>query len=168
MFLSATAARLFETIHTSREQLAAISEERASAKPYAEKWSCKEILGHLIDSVGNNHQRIVRMQEMPNIGVFRYNQVHWVSSQKYQLEPWSELVELWYRYNAHLVHIIRHMDPSSLDNLCDVGKPAPVTLHYIVTDYIDHLGHHLRQIFSEEDPRHRTPRTGISPANVKI
>lgn len=167
MPLSDIATGLFEVIRSSREQLAAISEEQAAAKPYAEKWSCKEILGHLIDSVANNHQRLVRMQEMPHIGVFRYNQVHWVSSQKYQTESWPELVEFWYRYNAHLLHIIRHIDPSSLNNLCDIGRPEPVTLHYIIADYLDHLVHHLQQIFSPDDPLTRKPRIGSFPLDVK-
>jgi hypothetical protein len=158
MPLSAVAAKIYDTISTSHGQLVLITEEMASAKPYAEKWSRKEILGHLIDSAANNHQRFVRMQEMPHIGVFKYNQVHWASSQKYQLEPWPQIVELWFCYNAHLVHVLRNIDPSSISNLCDIGKPEPVTLQCIVTDYLDHLEHHLRQIFSLEDPRNRKAR----------
>ncbi len=158
MPLSDTAAQLLEIIDAKRPLLAALSEEIAGAKPYPEKWSYKEIIGHLIDSAANNHQRIVRMQEAAHIGVFRYNQVHWVGAQKYQLEAWTDLVELWYRYNAHLAHVIRHIAPSAINNLCDIGKPEPVTLHFIVTDYLDHLSHHLHQILAVQDPRERTPR----------
>lgn len=46
--------------------LSEISEENMSVKPLPTKWSKKEIIGHLIDSATNNHQRFVR-------GQFEYN-----------------------------------------------------------------------------------------------
>ena len=46
-------------------QLSAISDEAASRKPAPNKWSKKEILGHLIDSAANNHQRFMRLQLTP-------------------------------------------------------------------------------------------------------
>jgi len=142
-------------IEKAYSQLKAIPEERASAKPYGEKWSYKEILGHLIDSASNNHQRFVRMQEDRDIGTFRYNQEHWVRSQSYVSEPWGDLVELWFRYNCHLVHVIEHVDPRSLSHLCDVGGSQPATLKLIIEDYARHVEHHLCQILTEVDPRHR-------------
>ena len=146
---------LEEIIASAYTQLSAISEERASAKPYGEKWSFKEILGHLIDSASNNHQRFVRMQEVPHIGTFRYSQEHWVNSQGYASEPWRDLVDLWFRYNRHLVHIIAHVDPAALSHLCDVGDTQPATLKLIIDDYVRHVEHHLQQILSGVDPRNR-------------
>ncbi len=150
------AQQLEKVIERGKSQLKAITENQASQKPYPDKWCLKEILGHLIDSASNNHQRIVRMQEMSNIGTFTYSQMHWVNSQHYQSEPWENLVELWYRYNKHLAHIIAHIDPLALNNTCDVHDPEPVTLHTMVEDYLRHLEHHLSQIFTDQDPRART------------
>jgi len=147
--------RLANVISSAYQRLRAITETAASDRPYPDKWSLKELLGHLIDSASNNHQRIVRMQELPDIGTFRYSQLHWVSSQKYHLEPWNDLVELWYRYNRHLAHVIAHTNPGSLSNVCDVGEKEPVTLEFIVSDYVRHLEHHLDQLFSGDDPRQR-------------
>jgi RimJ/RimL family protein N-acetyltransferase len=39
-----------------------LSEAEYNYSPSANKWSKKEILGHLIDSAANNHQRIIRSQ----------------------------------------------------------------------------------------------------------
>ena len=39
-----------------------MGEPAFSLKPAANKWSPKEIIGHLIDSATNNHQRFVRVQ----------------------------------------------------------------------------------------------------------
>ena len=147
--------RLANIVNNAYPRLRAITELKASDKPYPDKWSLKELLGHLIDSASNNHQRIVRMQELPDIGTFQYSQLHWVSSQQFQLEHWDDLVELWYRYNLHLAHIIGNTNPDSLSNVCDVGDAEPATLRYIITDYIRHVEHHLDQLFSGADPRER-------------
>ena len=142
-------------IDEAKPRLAAITESRASAKPHGEKWSLKEILGHLLDSATNNRQRIVRMQEQPHINTFTYEQDHWVSSQHYQSEPWPALVEFWYLYNAHLAHMMTHVDPAALSHTCDIGYAAPATLTFVMEDYVRHLRHHLDQIFADADPRER-------------
>ena len=52
--------RLRAAIANASPPLAAISDADA-AKPRAPgKWSPKQIIGHLIDSASNNHQRFVR------------------------------------------------------------------------------------------------------------
>lgn len=153
--MKSAANNLASIVNSAYPRLRAISESQASEQPYHEKWSFKGVLGHLIDSAANNHQRFVRMQELPNIGTFRYSQEHWVRSQHYESEPWSDLVELWHRYNLHLVHVIEHVNPDSLGNLCDVGDPQPVSLKLIIEDYVRHVEHHLKQILSGVDPKKR-------------
>ncbi len=147
--------RLDTVVREAYPRLKAIQERDASDKPYPDKWSLKELLGHLIDSASNNHQRFVRMQELNNIGTLRYSQNHWVSSQQYQQEPWADIVEVWYRYNLHLVHVIAHVRPDTLGNLCDMGEPQPATLKHVIEDYLKHVEHHLAQLFSGVDPRER-------------
>ncbi|HXX64834.1 MAG TPA: DinB family protein [Bacteroidota bacterium] len=149
------AQQLSQTIEAARVRLLSIPDAEAGAKPYADKWSLKETLGHLIDSAANNHQRIVRMQERADIGLFEYEQMHWVNSQHYQQEAWPQVVELWYRYNAHLAFIIDRVDPRSLGNTCDIGYAKPATLTFVIEDYLRHLNHHLDQIFGGADPRTR-------------
>ncbi len=154
---------LARILEETRPRLLALSEARASEKPFADKWSLKEILGHLLDSASNNHQRIVRMQERPDIGAFGYAQVHWVASQHYQERPWQDLVELWYQVNRHLAHVISHIDPSALEHHCDMGYDAPATLRFVVQDYLRHVRHHLEQILSGSDPRQRQKWVARNP-----
>lgn len=142
-------------VDASRPRLLAVAETRASAKPYPDKWALKEILGHLIDSATNNHQRIVRMQEVADIGVLVYSQTHWVDSQQYLKQQWTDVVDFWYRYNKHLVHVIAHVDPRALSNTCDMGYETRATLRFVIEDYVRHVRHHLEQIFSDADPRAR-------------
>jgi hypothetical protein len=147
--------QLREVLDQMKPRLLALPEEDVSKKPDGEKWSLKEILGHLVDSASTNHQRIVRMQEKPDIGKLAYEQLHWVQSQNYASESWSDLVHLWYFYNKHLAHIIDHVNPATLANTCDIDYPKPATLQYVIQDYVRHVRHHLDQIFSTADPRSR-------------
>ena len=149
------AQQLREILEKTKPGLLALSEEHVAEKPHPDKWSLKEILGHLIDSASTNHQRIVRMQEVSDIGTFGYEQEHWVDSQHYRAEAWDGLVNLWYYYNKHLAHVIGNVDPKALANVCDMDYSSPKTLEFVITDYIRHMQHHLNQIFSDADPRER-------------
>ena len=66
--------------------------------------------------------------------------------QEYQQEAWPDLIQLWFFYNKHLAHIIANVNSDSLTATCDVGEAGPVTLEFVVQDYIRHLRHHLDQI----------------------
>ena len=164
--MRSVAAQISETVHTAKPRLLAISDARASEKPYADKWSLKEILGHLVDSAANNHQRIVRMQETRDIGVFTYTQQHWVDSQKYQSQRWDAIVELWFHYNVHLAHIIGEVDSRTLEHVCDMGYASPATLTFVIEDYLRHVKHHLAQLFNDKDPREREKWISSDPGKA--
>ncbi len=149
------ATHLRNLVNGAKPRLLSLPEPQISEKPYTDKWSLKEVLGHLIDSAVNNHQRIVRMQQQADLGSFSYKQEQWNAIQKYQLERWTDLVELWALFNTHLAHVIEHVDPGSLDNTCDMGYIAPAKLRFVIEDYVRHVQHHLDQIFSDTDPRER-------------
>ena len=148
-------ARLRSDVDVAEARLRALSEQEASEPRETGKWSPKEILGHLVDSASNNHQRFVRAQQGDYTGP-AYDQEFWVSSQGYQNAPWPELVELWRLYNRHLARVIERVLPESLDTECRVGHYAPATLGFIIEDYLAHLQHHLHQIHALE--AHRTQR----------
>jgi hypothetical protein len=146
---------LFEIIQKARPELEAIDEERASTKTIDGKWSIKEIIGHLIDSAANNHQRFVRLQNAAeNVSIW-YDQEFWVNVQAYQSEKWVDLVDLWYYYNKHLLHVVENLNQAMLDNKCDMGYSEQKTLEFVVKDYIHHLEHHLKQILSGVEPGRR-------------
>jgi hypothetical protein len=112
------------------------------------KWSRKQILGHLIDSASNNHQRFVRAQFNDNM-MITYAQDNWVAVQDYNNVTANDLITLWVYYNKHLAHIISRIPKEKYSNGCNIGKAEPVTLEWIVKDYIRHLKHHLSQILGE-------------------
>jgi hypothetical protein len=140
------ADKLQKLIDQSAHQLFDISETDSEARPAEGKWSKKEIIGHLIDSASNNHQRFVRAQENKSLSFPGYTQNFWVERQGYQNQPWKTLAALWTTYNTHLVHLILNIPGECADNPCTIGDHEPVTLKSLAEDYVNHAEHHIEQI----------------------
>jgi hypothetical protein len=118
-----------------------------SAKPVLSGgWSRKQVLGHLIDSASNNHQRFVRAAQQESLEFPGYDQAGNVCVQAPQEADWALLVTLWAAYNRYLAHIASRLPDSKLDTICRIGSGKPVTLRFIAEDYLVHLLHHLGQI----------------------
>jgi hypothetical protein len=126
--------------------LRALSEARAGEERGPGKWSRKEILGHLIDSAANNHQRFVRAQSVERLVWPGYEQDAWVAVQAYRNRSWEELLALWEALNRHLVHVMAAVPAGRLATECVIGDHPPTTLEWWMTDYTRHLKHHLAQI----------------------
>jgi hypothetical protein len=119
-------------------------------KPDPHKWSKKEILGHLIDSTANNHQRFVRAVNKVAVQFPTYDQDEWVRIQRYNETSWSFLVTFWSAYNSHLSRVIECIPEDAESFPCNIGKEEPVTLEFVVRDYLRHLQHHLKDILEEQ------------------
>ena len=116
-------------------------------KPRPEKWSKKEIIGHLIDSAQINLQRFVRCTYEENFKL-TYEQVEWVQAQHYQEADIRDLVALWELLNLQIIRVLKSYPANRLQAKCDNSKTT-VSLHtveWLAQDYADHLNHHLRQI----------------------
>ncbi|MEW6734311.1 MAG: DinB family protein [Acidobacteriota bacterium] len=140
------AGELIKVVEASYPALKQINDTDALVRPEAGKWSKKEILGHLIDSAVNNHHRFVRAQQLEELTFPRYEQEEWVNLQGYQACSWQELIELWRLYNRQLAHVMRLIRAEKLAVMCKIGPYEPVSLGYLVADYLAHLKHHLNQI----------------------
>jgi hypothetical protein len=138
------ALELTQTLESARPTLLAITADEANQRSDG-KWSRKEILGHLIDSAANNHQRFVRLQHEEVVALPGYRQSDWVRTQNYAAREWRDLVELWLAYNRHLAHVIRHADAAAATHIWK-GPSGDVNLQFLIEDYLHHLRHHLEQI----------------------
>jgi hypothetical protein len=137
---------LATVVDTVESRLRAIPDARAAAPLKQGGWSAKQVLGHLIDSASNNHQRFVRMQQTEHIRLAGYDQEYWVRWQAYSEADWTGLISLWSAYNRHLSYVLRQIPEKTLRNECELAPGKVLTLNYIVDDYLGHLEHHLRQI----------------------
>jgi hypothetical protein len=139
-----------ELIETTEMRLRSLSEEDANRAPATGNWTRKQIVGHLIDSAANNHQRFVRLQLQETLTLPGYAQADWVRVQHYELESWAGVVNLWSAYNRHLAHVIYTMCTKCMGRVWHKeGTEEEYTLEFIAEDYRSHLEHHLGQVFGE-------------------
>lgn len=153
---------LLASVERAAPALAALGDEQSRRQPAPGKWSPREVIGHLVDSASNNHQRFVRAQMQDNLLFQGYDQARWVSVQKYADAPWNELVDLWAVFNRHIARVMSAASPDVLarprqrHNLHELAwvPPAedqPATLEYFMRDYVLHLRHHLRQVLDTSE-----------------
>ncbi|HPF38303.1 MAG TPA: DinB family protein [Phycisphaerae bacterium] len=137
------AAELERIVDVWRDRLTETPSETAHAKPSADRWSISEVIGHLVDSACNNHQRFVRAQSADALVFPNYAQNEWVSAANYRALDWPSLVALWTNYNRLLAVLIRNLPERRLATACTITPNEPCTLGFLVTDYLDHMEHHL-------------------------
>ena len=121
-----------------------IDEENFSAKESENKCSKKQIIGHLIDSATNNHQRFIRGQfeENPEI---KYDQNNWNKFNFYQQIEKQQLISFWTLYNKQLIEIMNRMPTENFKRTIKNGDNN-LTIDFLIKDYIEHLEYHLKQI----------------------
>lgn len=122
-----------------------IDETIFSLKTKPEKWSKKEIIGHLIDSATNNHHRFVRGQfeEAPTI---IYDQNKWNENNYYQQINSIQIISFWEAYNRQLLELTRCLPKDKLNNKINTGGESNPTIEFLIEDYVQHLEYHLSQV----------------------
>ncbi|HYG40897.1 MAG TPA: DinB family protein [Cytophagales bacterium] len=129
------------------QKFLSIPEKDIYDKPFPNKWSKKEILGHLIDSATNNHHRFIRSYLEPGIiKIVPYDQEKWVELNGYQNISASEILNFWIAYNKHILNFITSIPEAKLNNKFDNGSRDLITLAFLINDYVDHMEHHITQI----------------------
>jgi hypothetical protein len=132
-------------------KLAALPESTITNRKNSQNRSIRQIVGHMVDSATNNTHRLVHMhyQKSPvnypdyaNLG----NNDRWIAIQNFQEEDWGELVRLWAAVNRHMVHLIRHVDESRLNQQWISALKERVTLREMIADYPRHFKLHLNEI----------------------
>jgi DinB superfamily len=138
--------KLLSLVEAAEPRLRGISEAESVKAILSGGWSRKQLMGHLIDSASNNHQRFVRAALQPALDFPAYDQEGNVRVQAIQEADWSLLVSLWASYNRFLAHVLSHLPASKLETPCRIGSGEAVTLGFLATDYLTHMSHHLQQL----------------------
>jgi hypothetical protein len=109
-------------------------------------WTRKQIVGHLCDSAANNRQRFVRALTGGTYAGPGYAQDDWVDAHGYKDRPWETLLHWWQVEHEILAAVVARIPADRLETSCTVGDNAPVTLRFLIEDYIQHQKWHLKQI----------------------
>ena len=138
--------RLLSAIDVAEPKLRQVSSTESVKSILPGGWSRKQVIGHLIDSASNNHQRFVRAAQQSSLEFPGYDQEGNVGVEAPQEADWLLLISLWAAYNRYLAHVIAHFPASKLGTPCRIGSANPVTLSFLAEDYLNHMVHHLSQI----------------------
>src|ERR1700685_2259126 len=138
--------QLLQIVEAAELKLRKIGDAESSKPVLEGGWSRKQVIGHLIDSASNNHQRFVRAALQTSLDFPGYDQGGSVRVQAVKDADCRLLVVLWAAYNRYLAHVIARLPASKLETVCRIGSGEPVTLQFLGTDYLTHLVHHLGQL----------------------
>lgn len=129
-------------------KLLALPEDVITERRNHQNRTIKQLLGHLVDSASNNHQRMIRLQYNENLVFPDYQQDNdrWIAIQDYQHADWQNLVILWKSFNLHIIHLIQSIDTSKLNNCWTNFENERVTLEDMIKGYPQHLNLHIGDI----------------------
>jgi hypothetical protein len=111
-------------------------------------WTRKQIVGHMLDSAANNRQRFVRAATEGKYAGPRYAQDAWVAAHGYAHQPWGTLLGWWEAEHEILMAVVDNVPEEKLDVQCVVGEESPVSLRFLIEDYLSHQRWHLKQLRS--------------------
>jgi len=111
-------------------------------------WTRKQIVGHLLDSAANNRQRFVRASTAGSYAGPKYEQDAWVAAHGYSEQSWATLLAWWETEHDILMSVVDRISQDRLETPCLVGENAPVTLQFLIEDYVEHQKWHLKQLLA--------------------
>ena len=111
-----------------------------------EGWTIKEILGHLLDSLSNNHQRLSRYIAKDNLDFPAYDQEVFVQRAHYDTFDFQTLLSIWYQYNNFLLHMMANIPAEHMTSTLTIGDSPKITLNELIRDYFAHMELHEQQV----------------------
>ena len=141
-----TAREFRAEIERLRGALRALSPALADTPWRVGGWTRKQIVGHLLDSAANNRQRFVRAAIDGQYAGPGYAQDAWVAAHGYGDESWATLLRWWQAEHEILIAAVDRIPEERLDASCVVGDDAPVTLRFLIEDYVRHQQWHFNQL----------------------
>ncbi len=149
------AKELEEIIEIYRKDFSDLDEQITSFRIDQDKWTLKEIIGHLVDSASNNHQRFIRFQLSEELEFPDYKNNEWLRIQNHQNMNFIELLLLFYYYNKLIINIVLNIDDKCLNNKWNIAwddDSSYITFEKLLIHYVNHMkGHltHFRERLSE-------------------
>jgi len=140
-------ARKFRTdLDEVHEALVSLPESLADVPWREGGWTRKQIVGHLLDSAANNRQRFVRASTEGAYAGPKYAQDAWVAAHGYSEQTWASLLAWWETEHEILISVVNRIGEDRLDTQCVIGENSPVTLQFLIEDYVEHQRWHVKQL----------------------
>lgn len=142
------ALKFREDLDAIHRELIAVPAELADVPCREGGWTRKQVVGHMLDSAANNRQRFVRAATEGAYTGPKYAQEMWVDAHGYANQRWETLVGWWEAEHEILMAVVDRIPEDPLDAICVVGDDPPVTLRFLIEDYVRHQQLHLKQLIA--------------------
>jgi hypothetical protein len=149
-----TADYRLEVLTQVEQLLRNLDDVSVSFKASSEKWTPRQVIGHLIASGNNNQMKFTSLSNHSNIDVVGYLQDEWIKAQNYQAFNWQNLLNLWHGLNLHITHIKIPTPYDMLNHEISVNGIGPLRLDFIMSDDIEHLKHPINQALPSANLSH--------------
>ena len=152
--MKATANKLDELLMITKEYISNSSDSELSQKANPEKWSKKEIIGHLIDSGINNAKRFTAVLiEKEPFRIMPMKQVELVKVNDYQNSETEELLALLLSINTRIKKLMLLQNTQTLATRIELYTKGNMSdLRYLMDDYVVHFEQHVNQILTPATP----------------
>lgn len=154
-----TINKLEELLIILKDYIANSSSAELSQKPSPQKWSKKEIIGHLIDSGIYNLRRFAEIQFQKKPYIIRpYDQVELVKVNNYQNSIVEVLVDILVSINRLIKNLMILQTAETLDYKIEYAEGTMYAdgsgfdLRFLMKDYVSHFEHHMNQIVQPLTP----------------
>lgn len=142
-------SKLNKHLFTVENYISSTSLKELESKPSQNKWSKKEILGHLIDSGINNLQRFTEIQFLESPYELRnYHQSNLVKSNFYQEAQIEEILQFWLSINRRIIFVISNISKDLYQKKIILPSKEIINLSFLIDDYEVHLEYHINQIIN--------------------
>ena len=137
---------LVELIEIFKNDFSGLDDQLTSVRISSDKWTLKEIIGHLIDSASNNHQRFIRFQLSDVLEFPDYKNGEWLRIQNHQNMKFLDLLLLFYYYNKLIINIVLNVNEKFLENKWNINwdeNSTFITFEKLIIHYTKHIKFHL-------------------------
>lgn len=142
-----TINKLEELLIILKDYISTSSDAELNQKASPEKWSKKEILGHLSDSAINNLQHFIEIQlEKKPYRIRQYDRVELVKVNDYQNSEIKEIIDFLLSINIRIKSVINLQTVETLNYKIELYDGNVSDLRFLMKDYVDHFELHINQI----------------------
>ena len=134
---------LQKQVHTTQALLSSLSEAQANFRYAPDKWTIKQVLGHLIDSERIFAYRALRIARADQIPMEGFEQDDYVRSGNFETRTMSDLLEEYETVRAATLTLFRNLDPAAWSRR-GVANNNEITVRAAAYIIAGHELHHVQ------------------------
>lgn len=125
------------------EFLAAIPESRLDVRYAPDKWSVRQVFGHVLDTERAYGYRLMTFARGHEVPLVRMDQDLYVTNGRFDGHPWPEYLEEFADVRRSHVALVRHLPPKAWDRRGTVGD-FTISVRALAFVMAGHVRHHMQ------------------------